>query len=972
MQRVFLINPMTIKDLTNISVNMSDKMLDVAIKEAQDTELNEILGTKLLYKLYDLVGTGQISQTENSLYKELLDYHVSYFLTYNAISRLIVIASIKIDNIGVVTTGDEKVNNLPVKDIFALESYYRGKSDFYKSRLQAYLRLHRDEFMELQYHDAYNTLAAIETAYTSSIFLGGRRGKQIHKPCYCKPTQPNKPVELHTINYYVDNVIFTSAKYATGQLIKHIEAPLKENQHFNVWLYEKDGAWHNLPDYMPDFDINAYAHYIWEEGEQHTYQIGYKVAEGYSDADVDFGNMCYINEPFEWLQVVDKGYNPETREGWARLSHPSLRFDTAISCQKFFGYDKIETLDLHELNNVSLTDRMFSECKNLHNFIAPKGLVGMLGYDFYGSNLTYINFKTDYEYKPYEAYAYPMTGSFCFCPNLECIYADNQSNMYSDGGNLYNYSDELMAARYGEVTIKDGTTSIKSEAIKGRGLTTLTIPSSVRIIEGYAIAENYGLTDVDFGGTIEEWGRVEKGENIFQYCQVNVIHCTDGDCDVYYAGEEVAEHKIDVFIEWDYLETRWFKVGERIELPEPPVRDGYVFLEWGAIVSGGDWFTLPEFMPDYDFEVHASYSEIQPDEPERELYRVDLYADTEWLESNAYYEGDEIAYPVPPTFEGYEFSRWEVNNGNWEQAPTHMPNYSFNAIAKYTKIEPDYSTMYTTFEAMTDGVFSFTKRGTGDDIQYSKDNGTTWIPLASDENVSVVAGDKVMWKSTLTPSTSSSSSSYGIGRFATSCDFKVYGNIMSLAYGDDFIDKTDLTGKDYIFYELFNKCAKLTDASDLLLPATTLSKRCYRSMFCEASALTKAPELPATTLTEYCYSWMFYKCASLTTAPELPATTLKTQCYSYMFNGCTSLTIAPELPATTLVKYCYASMFNSCSKLKHITMLATDISASMCLDMWVGGITSTTGTFVKHPDMTTLPTGNSGIPNGWTVEDYVA
>ena len=611
MQRVFLINPMTIKDLTNISVNMSDKMLDVAIKEAQDAELNEVLGTKLLYKLYDLVATGQIGLSENSLYKELLDYHVSYFLTYNAISRLIVIVSIKLDNIGVVTTGDEKVNNLPVKDIFALESYYRGKSDFYKSRLQAYLRLHRDDFKELQYHDAYNTLAAIETAYTSSIFLGGRRGKQVHKPCYCKPTQPAKPVELHTINYYVDNVLYTSAKYATGQLIKHIEAPIKENQHFNVWLFEKDGAWHNLPDYMPDFDINAYAHYIWDEGEQHTYQIGFTVAEGYSDTDIHFGNMCYINEPFEWLQEVERGYNPETREGWARLTHPSLRFDTAISCQKFVGYDKLETLDLHELNNVQLTDRMFFDCTNLHNFIPPKGLVGMQGYDFYGSNLTSINFKTDYEYTPYQSFSAPMTGSFCYCPKLTGIYADNQSFMYSDNGNLYNSSDELMAARSGEVVLSDGCTAILSEAIKARYITTLTIPNSVRRIEPYAVAENNNLTDVYYGGTMQQWADIDKDavDTIFQYSPVSVIHCTDGDCAIDYAGEEVAEHKIDVFIEWDYLETRWFKVGDRIELPEPPHREGYVFVSWNAIVPGADWFDMPEYMPDYDFEVHASYSE---------------------------------------------------------------------------------------------------------------------------------------------------------------------------------------------------------------------------------------------------------------------------------------------------------------------------------------------------------------------------
>lgn len=47
-------------------------------------------------------------------------------------------------------------------------------------------------------------------------------------------------------------------------------------------------------------------------------------------------------------------------------------------------------------------------------------------------------------------------------------------------------------------------------------------------------------------------------------------------------------------------------------------------------------------------------------------------------------------------------------------------------------------------------------------------------------------------------------------------------------------------------------------------------------------------------------------------------------------------------------------------------MLATSISAGNCLSNWVKGVSST-GTFVKHPDMTTLPTGDSGIPSGWIV-----
>ena len=61
-------------------------------------------------------------------------------------------------------------------------------------------------------------------------------------------------------------------------------------------------------------------------------------------------------------------------------------------------------------------------------------------------------------------------------------------------------------------------------------------------------------------------------------------------------------------------------------------------------------------------------------------------------------------------------------------------------------------------------------------------------------------------------------------------------------------------------------------------------------------------------------------------------------------------------------------MFNGCTKLNYIKMLATDISATDCLYNWVTGV-SHIGTFVKDPNMTSLPTGASGIPTGWTVQD---
>lgn len=171
----------------------------------------------------------------------------------------------------------------------------------------------------------------------------------------------------------------------------------------------------------------------------------------------------------------------------------------------------------------------------------------------------------------------------------------------------------------------------------------------------------------------------------------------------------------------------------------------------------------------------------------------------------------------------------------------------------------------------------------------------------------------------------------------------------------------------YCYDSMFLGCSSLTQAPDL--PATMVVDKCYIYMFQDCKSLTQAPELPATTLASSCYGHMFRNCTSLTQSPVLPATTLASQCYYWMFYGCTSLTQAPELPAAVLKTDCYSYMFSGCSKLNYIKMMATDISATSCLNNWVSRVASS-GTFMKDPSMTSLPTGASGIPSGWTVVDY--
>lgn len=343
--------------------------------------------------------------------------------------------------------------------------------------------------------------------------------------------------------------------------------------------------------------------------------------------------------------------------------------------------------------------------------------------------------------------------------------------------------------------------------------------------------------------------------------------------------------------------------------------------------------------------------------------------------------------------------------------------------------EHDYSKDYLTFEIISDGGITWTARDclsyTGKTISYSRDDGNTWTNITSSTSGTrfhVSAGDKILFKGNNStygddeePFNACSYSSFS----GSTAQFNVYGNIMSLISGDSFENATTLD-RGNTFLKLFED-TNVISAENLVLPATTLTENCYRSMFYRCTSLTVAPELPATTLAsgcyegmfetceslttapalpattladycydsmfrvcfsltsvpstlsattlaDHCYAFMFENCSSLTTAPALPATTLTEGCYNRMFGNCSSLTTAPVLSATTLADHCYQQMFESCTSLNYIKCLATDISATDCTSNWTRW-TSSNGTFVKNASMNNWSTGSNGIPSGWTIQN---
>jgi len=238
--------------------------------------------------------------------------------------------------------------------------------------------------------------------------------------------------------------------------------------------------------------------------------------------------------------------------------------------------------------------------------------------------------------------------------------------------------------------------------------------------------------------------------------------------------------------------------------------------------------------------------------------------------------------------------------------------------------DTSYSGQYFTIESAVDNNVvkfgSFSSRT----ISASTDGGSTWTGYtASRNNKSTIAtlntGQKVLIKGLNSAYYDLSGNTGYASNFTVSGNYIVYGNIMSLIYGDSFATATTLS-RDHCFEGFFSSDENLISAENLVLPATTLSRHCYMNMFSWCTGITKAPVLPAASLNYMCYVFMFWECTSLS----------------------------------------------------HVTCLATDISytysGTKCTDGWLSGVAAS-GTFVKAAGMTGWPTGTSGIPSGWTIQN---
>ena len=472
--------------------------------------------------------------------------------------------------------------------------------------------------------------------------------------------------------------------------------------------------------------------------------------------------------------------------------------------------------------------------------------------------------------------------------------------------------------------------------------------------------------------------------------------------------------------------------------------EGYNFIGWyldNERVSSSNTYS---FTVTNTVELTAKY-EVIPPEPQ--YYTVNVYNSYPDLGTvsggGRYLEGTSVTITATPK-PGCSFITWIYNGIDF--SPNQSVTFTVTQDVDFgAKFATNYYQQYFTMEALEGGgkfILNFRLLPSGSSIQV-KYNNEAWITITSNSSLlnkdwtldinngnTLNIGDKISLRRLYRGRYQSNEYYIMVG---STKKYAVYGNIASIysshddvnnmtdtlyaginldtmnnndtyrslfectdqygtnQYGNQLIDASNLvlpftTLADYAYQNMFGSCTELLYTPTLpatvlayacyanmfsmcyslknapALPATTMAQACYSMMFAYCHSLVNAPTLPATTLAQWCYEYMFFQCQSLTTAPALPATTLAISCYSNMFGECTSLVNAPALPATTLNDWCYSQMFSECTSLVN----APDLPATTLVKYCYQSMFSNCSSLNNIKCLATSINAN-GATNGWMV-----
>lgn len=178
MAEILLTSESFVKGVTSISDNLAGKYLRPSIREAQDIGLRGILGDTLLERLKSLVDTGEIDNSDNEIYKALIE-RAQYYLAYMAVVEVAQKVTYKVVNFGVAKTSDENLQVASPEEVSQMRFYYQSKADHCCVELQNWLLNNQSLLPELTEGEVNRIYSNLYSAASGGVWLGGPRSRKL-------------------------------------------------------------------------------------------------------------------------------------------------------------------------------------------------------------------------------------------------------------------------------------------------------------------------------------------------------------------------------------------------------------------------------------------------------------------------------------------------------------------------------------------------------------------------------------------------------------------------------------------------------------------------------------------------------------------------------------------------------------------------------------------------------------------------
>lgn len=171
MSKIFLINENVLKSETILNDNVGSEFIRPAIEASQDIYLQQLIGTELLEKLYNLVVTNNIQEDANSHYKTLIDEYITNYLKYKVLAEITIPLAYKYRSVGVVQSNGDNYSNSQMKDATLVQNHYELRATFYAERLSKYLNTNSNLYPEYMSTRDNADMRANPDAYQTNILL---------------------------------------------------------------------------------------------------------------------------------------------------------------------------------------------------------------------------------------------------------------------------------------------------------------------------------------------------------------------------------------------------------------------------------------------------------------------------------------------------------------------------------------------------------------------------------------------------------------------------------------------------------------------------------------------------------------------------------------------------------------------------------------------------------------------------------